>query len=217
MLLLDSGANADCRPEHLLEFGVLGSAYARTVLGMASPRVGLLNIGEEESKGSELARSAHELLAGSGLNFVGNVEGRDLLKNTADVVVTDGFTGNVALKLLEGCASALFTRIKAAARSGTAGQDRRAAAEAGAARPALGARPGRGGRRLPAGSARAGGHLPRQLLAAGHRQRAAVRRGGAAQGHPAGRGGRTGAGWRDAGRDAGRVAGLDVAQTPAAS
>ena len=119
VLLLDSGANADCRPEHLLEFGVLGSAYARTVLGLASPRVGLLNIGEEESKGSELARAAHELLAGSGLNFVGNVEGRDLLRNLADVVVTDGFTGNVALKLLEGCALSFFTRIRAAAKSGT--------------------------------------------------------------------------------------------------
>jgi glycerol-3-phosphate acyltransferase PlsX len=119
VLLLDSGANADCRPEHLLEFGVLGSAYARTVLGLPSPRVGLLNIGEEESKGSELARAAHELLAASGLNFVGNVEGRDLLRNLADVVVTDGFTGNVALKLLEGCALSFFTRIKGAARSGT--------------------------------------------------------------------------------------------------
>jgi glycerol-3-phosphate acyltransferase PlsX len=119
VLLLDSGANADCRPEYLLEFGILGSAYARTVLGMDSPRVGLLNIGEEESKGSELARVAHGLLAGSGLNFIGNVEGRDVLKNLADVVVTDGFTGNVALKLLEGCASAFFTRIKAAAGSGT--------------------------------------------------------------------------------------------------
>lgn len=118
VVLLDSGANADCRPEHLLEFGVLGSAYARTVLGMADPRVGLLNIGEEESKGSEMARTAHELLAASGLNFIGNVEGRDLLKNLADVVVTDGFTGNVALKLLEGCASAFFTRIRTAARSG---------------------------------------------------------------------------------------------------
>lgn len=117
VLLLDSGANADCRPEHLLEFGVLGSAYARTVLGMESPRVGLLNIGEEESKGSELARAAYEMLAGSGLRFVGNVEGRDLLKNAADVVVTDGFTGNVALKLIEGCASSIFTRVRAAAKS----------------------------------------------------------------------------------------------------
>jgi len=119
VVLLDSGANADCRPEHLFEFGVLGSAYARTVLGLPEPRVGLLNIGEEESKGSELAQAAHALLRDSGLNFVGNVEGRDLLRNLADVVVTDGFTGNVALKLLEGCASAFFTRIKSAAQSGT--------------------------------------------------------------------------------------------------
>ncbi|OFW60598.1 MAG: phosphate acyltransferase PlsX [Actinobacteria bacterium RBG_16_64_13] len=119
VVFLDAGANADCRPEHLLEFGVLGTAYARTVLGIASPRVGLLNIGEEKSKGSELARAAHGMLELSGLNFVGNVEGRDLLKNTADVVVTDGFTGNVALKLLEGCSSSLFTRMKEAAASGT--------------------------------------------------------------------------------------------------
>ena len=119
VILLDSGANADCRPEHLLEFGVLGSAYARTVLGLPEPRVGLLNIGEEESKGNELARAAHALLRDSGLNFVGNVEGRDLLRNLADVVVTDGFTGNVALKLLEGCASAFFTRVRSAAQSGT--------------------------------------------------------------------------------------------------
>jgi len=118
VVLLDAGANADCRPEHLLEFGVLGTAYARTVLGTAEPRVGLLNIGEEDSKGSELARAAHDLLRRSSLNFVGNVEGRDLLRNTADVVVTDGFTGNVALKLLEGCSSALFTRMKEAASSG---------------------------------------------------------------------------------------------------
>jgi glycerol-3-phosphate acyltransferase PlsX len=117
-VLLDSGANADCRPEHLFEFGVLGSAYARTVLGLPTPRVGLLNIGEEESKGSELAQAAYALLGDSGLNFVGNVEGRDLLSNVADVVVTDGFTGNVALKLLEGCASSFFTRIKGAANSG---------------------------------------------------------------------------------------------------
>jgi glycerol-3-phosphate acyltransferase PlsX len=119
VVLLDSGANADCRPEHLLEFGVLGSAYARCVLGLAEPRVGLLNIGEEESKGNELALASHRLLRSSGLNFVGNVEGRDLLRNRADVVVTDGFTGNVALKLLEGCASAFFARMKTAVQSGT--------------------------------------------------------------------------------------------------
>jgi glycerol-3-phosphate acyltransferase PlsX len=117
--LLDSGANADCRPEHLLEFGVLGSAYARTALGLGEPRVGLLNIGEEDSKGNELALASFALLRDSGLNFIGNVEGRDLLRNAADVVVTDGFTGNVVLKLLEGCSSALFTRVKGAAESGT--------------------------------------------------------------------------------------------------
>jgi len=118
VVLLDAGANADCRPEHLLEFGILGTAFARTVLGTAEPRVGLLNIGEEDSKGSELARTANDLLRRSPLNFVGNVEGRDLLRNTADVVVTDGFTGNVALKLLEGCSSTLFAKMKEAAAGG---------------------------------------------------------------------------------------------------
>ncbi len=118
VVFLDAGANADCRPEHLLEFAVLGTAFARTVLGNAGPRVGLLNIGEEDGKGSELARAANEMLRASGLNFVGNVEGRDLLRNTADVVITDGFTGNVALKLLEGCSSVVFTRMKEVASSG---------------------------------------------------------------------------------------------------
>lgn len=118
VVFLDAGANADCRPDHLVEFGVLGAAYARTVLDVAEPRVGLLNIGEEDSKGSELARAANGLLRESGLRFVGNVEGRDLLKNTADVVVTDGFTGNVALKLLEGCSSSIFARMKEAAAGG---------------------------------------------------------------------------------------------------
>lgn len=113
--LLDAGANADCRPEHLLEFAHLGSAFARTVLGIVQPRVGLLNIGEEPTKGNELARAAYKLLETSGLVFVGNVEGRDLLTGAADVVVTDGFTGNVALKLLEGCASSIFRRVKTAA------------------------------------------------------------------------------------------------------
>lgn len=118
VVFLDAGANADCRPDHLLEFGVLGVAYARAVLGLVEPQVGLLNIGEEEGKGDELAVAAHNLLKRSGLNFVGNVEGRDLLTGKADVVVTDGFTGNVALKVLEGCASSIFARMKAAASSG---------------------------------------------------------------------------------------------------
>jgi glycerol-3-phosphate acyltransferase PlsX len=117
LVFLDAGANADCRPENLLEFGILGAAFAGAALGIAAPRVGLLNIGEEGEKGSELARAAHQLLRGSGLEFVGNVEGRDLLTGVADVVVTDGFTGNVALKLLEGCSSSLFQRVKQAANS----------------------------------------------------------------------------------------------------
>ncbi len=114
---LDAGANADCRPEYLLEFGLMGAAFASFVLGIDRPRVGLLNIGEEDSKGSELAVEAHKLLAASPLNFVGNVEGRAVLYNTADVVVTDGFTGNVALKLLEGTAGAMLERLRAAAGS----------------------------------------------------------------------------------------------------
>lgn len=117
LVFLDAGANADCRPENLLEFGILGAAFARAALGMAKPRVGLLNIGEERGKGSELARAAHELLWDSGLDFVGNVEGRDLLTGVADVVITDGFTGNVALKLLEGCSASLFLRVREAASS----------------------------------------------------------------------------------------------------
>ena len=115
VVFLDAGANANCRPEHLLEFGVLGSIFARLTLGIEAPRVGLLNIGEEATKGSDLALQAHALLAESGLRFVGNVEGRDLLFNLADVVVTDGFTGNVGLKLLEGTAQALLTRLRDAA------------------------------------------------------------------------------------------------------
>lgn len=117
VVFLDAGANADCRPENLLEFGVLGAAFAGAALGVAKPRVGLLNIGEEQEKGSELARAAHGLLQDSGVDFIGNVEGRDVLKGAAEVVVTDGFTGNVALKLLEGCSSTLFARVKEAASS----------------------------------------------------------------------------------------------------
>lgn len=119
VVFLDAGANADCRPEHLLEFGLLGAVFARRALGIEQPRVGLLNIGEEPTKGNELALGAYPLLAdpAHGLDFVGNVEGRDLLFNAADVVVTDGFTGNVALKLLEGTARAILLRVKKASRN----------------------------------------------------------------------------------------------------
>ena len=101
-VLLDVGASVDCRPQHLLQFAVIGSAYARVVLGIEAPRVALLSIGEEETKGNELTREAHRLLKGAPLAFVGNIEARDVYSGWADVIVCDGFTGNVALKISEG-------------------------------------------------------------------------------------------------------------------
>ena len=101
-VLLDCGANADARPEHLLQFGYMGAIFAEEILGIRKPEVRLLSIGEEAEKGNQLALEARALLAESPLNFRGNAEGRDLLAKAADVVVTDGFTGNVALKTLEG-------------------------------------------------------------------------------------------------------------------
>ncbi len=101
-VLLDAGANVECRPSHLLQFGAMGVAYAKAVLGVAEPRVGLLSIGEEAIKGNDLTREAHRLLEASGLRFIGNLEARDLFGGHADVIVCDGFTGNVALKVGEG-------------------------------------------------------------------------------------------------------------------
>jgi phosphate acyltransferase len=100
-VLLDVGANADCRPQHLATFAVMGTAYARSCLGVAAPRVGLLSIGEEATKGNELVRDAHRLLRASALQFIGNVEARDVYSGDADVVVCDGFTGNIAIKVSE--------------------------------------------------------------------------------------------------------------------
>jgi glycerol-3-phosphate acyltransferase PlsX len=101
-VLLDSGANADARPEDLLQFAHMGAVFAEEILEVRNPEIRLLSIGEEAEKGNQLTLEAHDLLAASDLNFGGNTEGRDLLRGGADVVVTDGFTGNVALKLLEG-------------------------------------------------------------------------------------------------------------------
>jgi glycerol-3-phosphate acyltransferase PlsX len=101
-VLLDVGASAECRPQHLLQFAVMGEVYTRTVLGTDAPRIGLLSTGTEASKGNELTREAHRLLKASSLNFVGNVEARDVYSGEADVIVCDGFTGNVALKISEG-------------------------------------------------------------------------------------------------------------------
>ena len=101
-ILLDSGATVECRPHHLVQFAMMGSAYARVALGCASPRVGLLSVGSEESKGNELTRDAHQLLKSAPIEFVGNVEGRDVYAGNVDVIVCDGFTGNVTLKISEG-------------------------------------------------------------------------------------------------------------------
>ena len=101
-ILIDAGANADARPEHLLQFAHMGALFSEEILGVSDPEVRLLSIGEEAEKGSQLVLEAHDLLRGSGLRFAGNTESRWLLEGEADVVVTDGFTGNVALKALEG-------------------------------------------------------------------------------------------------------------------
>jgi phosphate acyltransferase len=101
-VLIDAGATVECKASYLLQFGVMGAVYARTWLGVDRPRVGLLSIGEEETKGTDLTREAHRLLKASPLHFVGNVEARDIFSGQADVIVCDGFTGNVALKLSEG-------------------------------------------------------------------------------------------------------------------
>ncbi len=118
LALLDAGANADCKPAWLQQFALMGSAYVERVWGVAQPKVGLMSIGEEAHKGNELVRETHGLLAATpGLRFHGNVEGRDLFSDLVDVVVTDGFTGNVILKLAEGEARALFGWVREALRS----------------------------------------------------------------------------------------------------
>ncbi|MBM3285962.1 MAG: phosphate acyltransferase PlsX [Candidatus Eisenbacteria bacterium] len=113
-ILLDAGANSDCRPAHLFQFALMGKVYAKGVYGVSDPKVGLLNIGEEHSKGSEVAVQAYKLLkeARPQINFIGNVEGRDVLKGTADVVVCDGFTGNVILKFAESVVGMLMQTVK---------------------------------------------------------------------------------------------------------
>src|SRR2546428_388824 len=112
-LLIDVGANSECKPYHLAQFAVMGDAYSRAVLGTVKPTIGLMSIGEEEAKGNDLTKEAFPLLrAISSLNFVGNVEGRDVFSGAVDVIVTDGFTGNVMLKLSEGLTAAMLSMIK---------------------------------------------------------------------------------------------------------
>ncbi len=110
--MLDIGANTDCRPEWLGQFAIMGQAYAARVLGIADPRIGLLSNGEEDTKGSQLVQEAHALLRRTDLRFVGNVEGKDLAFGLADVIVSDGFAGNVAIKTAEGTAAMLLTLLK---------------------------------------------------------------------------------------------------------
>ena len=111
-VLIDAGANADARPEHLVQFGHMGSVFAEEILDIAEPKVALLSIGEEPEKGNRLVRETHPELAASHLDFVGNVESRDLLAHAADVVVCDGFTGNMALKLMEGTIKTLLDELR---------------------------------------------------------------------------------------------------------
>lgn len=111
-MLIDSGANVECRPEMLYQFGVMGSIYMDKVMGINKPRIGLANVGTEEHKGSELQQNTFKLLQDSNLNFIGNIEARDIPIDAADVVVSDGFTGNIILKMYEGVALTLLNKIK---------------------------------------------------------------------------------------------------------
>jgi glycerol-3-phosphate acyltransferase PlsX len=111
-ILVDAGANPECDAKNLLQFAVMGSIYASEVLGRKNPTVGLVSNGTEETKGNTLVQEAHRLLQESGLNFIGNIEGRDVPSGVADVIVCDGFTGNVILKLAEGLGSGIFAMIK---------------------------------------------------------------------------------------------------------
>ncbi len=107
-LLIDVGANVNCRPHHLEQFGVMGHIFMESVLGLKNPRIGLMSIGEEDSKGNELTKEAFKRLQASPLNFIGNIEGKDLYSGKADIIVSDGFTGNVALKVSEGAVETFF-------------------------------------------------------------------------------------------------------------
>ncbi len=121
-VILDVGANVDSKPIHLEQFAVMGEVYYRTIFGTKRPRVGLLSIGEEETKGNELTREAHALLKQSSLNFIGNVEGREVFSGSVDVIVCDGFVGNVALKISEGVAQHIGVMLKKALQSTLASQ-----------------------------------------------------------------------------------------------
>lgn len=111
-LLLDSGLNLSCKPDYYLQFAKMGNAYMRSAFDIENPRIGLVNVGTEDEKGTDTLKEANKLLRDSDLNYVGNIEGRDLFEGITDIVVTDGFTGNVILKLIEGASSFFFGQIK---------------------------------------------------------------------------------------------------------
>jgi len=111
-LLLDVGANVDCRPQHLEQFAIMGQIFMESAIGLKNPKIGLMSIGEESSKGNELTKEVFEKLQSSSLNFIGNVEGKDIYSGKADVIVTDGFIGNVALKVSEGVVETLFYMVR---------------------------------------------------------------------------------------------------------
>ncbi|MDP6179234.1 MAG: phosphate acyltransferase, partial [Desulfatiglandales bacterium] len=122
VVLIDVGANVDCRPVHLFQFGIMANAFATSCLGMEDPKIGLLSIGGEGSKGNEQVRSAHDLFRASSLNFIGNVEGRDIFTGEIQIVVCDGFVGNVALKLSEGMAESISKMLRREMMSSLAGK-----------------------------------------------------------------------------------------------
>lgn len=111
VIILDVGVNVDCKPEHLLQFALIGSKYAQYIFNIKDPKIGLLNIGEEENKGNKFAQSAYKIMNNANINFMGNIEGKDIFKGIVDVVVCDGFTGNILLKFSEGLAKLLLTEI----------------------------------------------------------------------------------------------------------
>ena len=179
-VLLDAGANADARPEHLVQFAHMGSVFSEEILDVHRPEVRLLSIGEEDEKGNQLTIEAHRLLReDASLNFAGNAESRDLLRGVADVVVTDGFTGNIVLKLLEGTIGELLGELREEISSTATGKLGGLLIRPAARRMRTAARPGHLRRRLPARIARPRRDRPRKLGPPGGRER-----------HPAGRPGR---------------------------
>lgn len=121
-VLIDAGANVDCKPGHLLQFAIMGESYAKSIFGIDNPKVGLLGIGEEDAKGNELTKETFKLLKDSGINFIGNIEGKNVFMGDADVVVCDGFVGNITLKISEGLAEAIVKILKKEISQGAMGK-----------------------------------------------------------------------------------------------